>query len=110
MIGGESHLPYDRPPLSKDYLEPSEQQPAAPTFRTEQALREELDLDLRLNCPAVDDPAPRRDRARRWNGPAYIECSINEHGQVPTFASWLHRLPGCEWCQAARAHRAAGVI
>ncbi|WP_445185123.1 NAD(P)/FAD-dependent oxidoreductase [Pseudonocardia sp. Cha107L01] len=53
MIGGEAHLPYDRPPLSKDYLEPNERQPAAPTFRTEQALRDELDLDLRLNTWAT---------------------------------------------------------
>ena len=29
--------------------------------------------------------------------PPYIECSINEHGQLWTFASWVHWLSGCDW-------------
>jgi 3-phenylpropionate/trans-cinnamate dioxygenase alpha subunit len=29
--------------------------------------------------------------------PPYIECSINEHGQLWTFASWVEWLTGCDW-------------
>ncbi|MFD1237407.1 SRPBCC family protein [Pseudonocardia benzenivorans] len=29
--------------------------------------------------------------------PPYIECSINEHGQLWTFASWVEWLSGCGW-------------
>ena len=53
MIGAEEHLPYDRPPLSKDYLEVSDDGPTTPTFRTEDDLRTELDLDLRLSTRAT---------------------------------------------------------
>jgi NADPH-dependent 2,4-dienoyl-CoA reductase/sulfur reductase-like enzyme len=53
MISGEPHLPYDRPPLSKDYLNAGEDEPTTPTFRTEDELREELELDLRLNTWAT---------------------------------------------------------
>lgn len=53
MIGAEAHLPYDRPPLSKDYLDAGAEGPATPTFRTENELREELDVDLRLSTWAT---------------------------------------------------------
>ncbi|HEY1971947.1 MAG TPA: Rieske 2Fe-2S domain-containing protein [Pseudonocardia sp.] len=29
--------------------------------------------------------------------PPYIECSINEHGQLWTYACWTHWLTGCDW-------------
>jgi NADPH-dependent 2,4-dienoyl-CoA reductase/sulfur reductase-like enzyme len=59
MIGGEDHLPYDRPPLSKAYLDDALDgaQPDVPTFRTEDELRGELSVDLRLSTWAVElDP------------------------------------------------------
>ncbi|MCQ4079197.1 FAD-dependent oxidoreductase [Streptomyces sp. RB6PN25] len=46
LIGAEEHLPYDRPPLSKEFLASGE--PVDPVFRAERALREELGVDLRL--------------------------------------------------------------
>lgn len=51
LIGAEDHLPYDRPPLSKEFLgaEPAD----AVTFRSESSLREELDVDLRLGSAAT---------------------------------------------------------
>ena len=52
LIGAEPHLPYDRPPLSKAFLE-AEQEPAAPTLRTEQALREKHGVRLELGAPAT---------------------------------------------------------
>ena len=52
LVGAEDHLPYDRPPLSKAWLEGRGEEPAAPTYRT----REELDalgVELRLGAPAT---------------------------------------------------------
>src|SRR5205823_10207888 len=45
------HLPYDRPPLSKSYLDDAE--PQATIFRSEEVLRDELGVDLRLGTPAT---------------------------------------------------------
>ncbi|GAA5129677.1 NAD(P)/FAD-dependent oxidoreductase [Haloechinothrix salitolerans] len=54
LIGAERHLPYDRPPLSKAYLE-AENEPSAetPTFRNEQLLTGELGAELMLGEPAT---------------------------------------------------------
>lgn len=49
LIGAEPHLPYDRPPLSKSFLE-SEAGPT--TFRSEAELRGELGVELCLGEPA----------------------------------------------------------
>lgn len=58
LVGAEEHLPYDRPPLSKAFLDPGDE-PPAPLHRTEDQLRE-LDIDLRLGCPATAlDPVQR---------------------------------------------------
>lgn len=56
LIGAEEHLPYDRPPLSKAFLAAAEDggEPAeVPWFRTEEVLREELGVDVRLGSPAT---------------------------------------------------------
>jgi NADPH-dependent 2,4-dienoyl-CoA reductase/sulfur reductase-like enzyme len=55
LIGAEPHLPYDRPPLSKAYLDPQPagQPPASTTFRTEATLRDKLDVELRLGVAAT---------------------------------------------------------
>jgi hypothetical protein len=29
--------------------------------------------------------------------PPYIECGINEHGQLWTYAAWAQWLSGCSW-------------
>lgn len=52
LVGAEPHLPYDRPPLSKDMLDPAND-PTVPTFRSETTLRDDLDVDLRLGRPAT---------------------------------------------------------
>jgi NADPH-dependent 2,4-dienoyl-CoA reductase/sulfur reductase-like enzyme len=50
LVGAEEHLPYDRPPLSKAYLDTA---PAPEVvFREEQHLRQDLDVDLVLGAPA----------------------------------------------------------
>ncbi|MFI6937344.1 NAD(P)/FAD-dependent oxidoreductase [Streptomyces sp. NPDC050287] len=52
LIGAEEHLPYDRPPLSKAYLEAGPGEPPDTTFRTEHTLRTELGVELRLGASA----------------------------------------------------------
>ncbi|KAA9166012.1 oxidoreductase [Amycolatopsis acidicola] len=51
LVGAEEHLPYDRPPLSKSYLDDAV--PEATIFRSEEVLRDELDVDLKLGTPAT---------------------------------------------------------
>lgn len=55
LIGAEPHLPYDRPPLSKAYLDPLAPgaRPEPPTFRADEVLRDELGVDLVLGAPAT---------------------------------------------------------
>jgi NADPH-dependent 2,4-dienoyl-CoA reductase/sulfur reductase-like enzyme len=53
LIGAETHLPYDRPPLSKAFLEPGSSEPDLPFFRDEAHLRDELGATLLLGDPAT---------------------------------------------------------
>ncbi|MPY99110.1 MAG: FAD-dependent oxidoreductase, partial [Actinophytocola sp.] len=50
LLGAEDHLPYDRPPLSKEFLTGDG---TPKQFRTEDSLRDKLDVDLRLGTPAT---------------------------------------------------------
>lgn len=52
LIGEEIHEPYDRPPLSKEYLT-SVEPPTATVLREEAMLRGELGVDLRLGTTAT---------------------------------------------------------
>jgi NADPH-dependent 2,4-dienoyl-CoA reductase/sulfur reductase-like enzyme len=62
LIGAETHLPYDRPPLSKAFLHPEEggALPAEPFFRTKEVFADELDVDLVLGRPATGLDTQRR--------------------------------------------------
>ncbi|CAB4895833.1 MAG: FAD-dependent oxidoreductase [Actinobacteria bacterium] len=51
LVGAEQHLPYDRPPLSKAFLDVGDQ-PPVPHHRTEEELGQ-LDVELRLGAPAT---------------------------------------------------------
>ncbi|MFE2996919.1 NAD(P)/FAD-dependent oxidoreductase [Nocardia sp. NPDC059246] len=55
LIGAEHHLPYDRPPLSKAYLDqlPAGESPASTLFRSADMLRDELGVQLELGFPAT---------------------------------------------------------
>jgi NADPH-dependent 2,4-dienoyl-CoA reductase/sulfur reductase-like enzyme len=58
LIGAEPHLPYDRPPLSKEFLEPEAEERY---FAEEAHLRDDLGVELLLGEPARTlDPAGRR--------------------------------------------------
>ena len=55
LIGAEPHLPYDRPPLSKEFLgasEPGSESPI-PFFRSDDVFANELRVDLLLGAPAT---------------------------------------------------------
>jgi NADPH-dependent 2,4-dienoyl-CoA reductase/sulfur reductase-like enzyme len=51
LLGAEEHLPYDRPPLSKVFLDAGDE-PPVPHLRTEDELRA-LDVDLELGVAAA---------------------------------------------------------
>ncbi|HEX3707015.1 MAG TPA: FAD-dependent oxidoreductase [Mycobacteriales bacterium] len=52
LVGDEVHAPYDRPPLSKQFLT-SEEPPSATVLREEAMLRDELGVTLRLGTVAT---------------------------------------------------------
>jgi NADPH-dependent 2,4-dienoyl-CoA reductase/sulfur reductase-like enzyme len=54
MLGAEPHLPYDRPPLSKEFLAADEDtSPAPPYYRSIETLRQQLRIDVRVGSPAT---------------------------------------------------------
>src|SRR5947209_3512255 len=55
LIGAESHLPYDRPPLSKEFLGPVDlgDDSGAPFFRDARYLADELGVEVLLGEPAT---------------------------------------------------------
>ncbi|MFF0340903.1 NAD(P)/FAD-dependent oxidoreductase [Kribbella sp. NPDC004875] len=59
LVGAEPHLPYDRPPLSKQFLT-SQWQPARLRLRDEEKIAE-LDITLRLGDTAVGLDLARRE-------------------------------------------------
>ncbi len=50
LVGAEEHLPYDRPPLSKDHL--ADDEPGDSTYREQEKL-DEIQVDLVLGAPAT---------------------------------------------------------
>ncbi len=59
LIGAEPHLPYDRPPLSKEFLTANPPSADPPTLSGAESLAD-LGVDLRLGCTATAlDPAHR---------------------------------------------------
>jgi NADPH-dependent 2,4-dienoyl-CoA reductase/sulfur reductase-like enzyme len=66
LIGAEAHLPYNRPPLSKEFLD-IDAGPDAPLHRSEEALTA-LDVDLRLGQRAsgLDTSARRVAVGDEW--------------------------------------------
>jgi NADPH-dependent 2,4-dienoyl-CoA reductase/sulfur reductase-like enzyme len=51
LVGAEEHLPYDRPPLSKAFLDADGPGEVTP-FHSETVLRDELGVELMLGAPA----------------------------------------------------------
>src|SRR4051794_26446220 len=59
LIGAERHLPYDRPPLSKEFLDVGADAPI-PFFRGDDVFADELKVELVLGAPATGLDVTRR--------------------------------------------------
>ncbi|MEH3034784.1 MAG: FAD-dependent oxidoreductase [Aeromicrobium erythreum] len=88
LVGAEPHLPYDRPPLSKAFLE-ADAEAEHPVFRTEQTLRDELGVELVLGTPAS-----ALDTARRVV--TVGEREVGYDALVIATGSALRTLPGTD--------------
>lgn len=76
LIGSERHLPYDRPPLSKNFLRDNPA-PGPQFFRTEHHLTADLGVDLRLGYEAVGlDPDRREVSVANGDQVPYTELVI----------------------------------
>jgi NADPH-dependent 2,4-dienoyl-CoA reductase/sulfur reductase-like enzyme len=62
LVGAERHLPYDRPPLSKEFLAAAnpDGETAVPFFRSDEVFADELDVDLLLGAAATALDVTRR--------------------------------------------------
>jgi NADPH-dependent 2,4-dienoyl-CoA reductase/sulfur reductase-like enzyme len=90
LVGAEAHLPYDRPPLSKEFLTAIEA-PAAPTLREESVLRDELKVELRLGTAATGlDTADRTLWLGESDEPLHYTALVIATGATP------RTLPGAE--------------
>lgn len=92
LIGSERHLPYDRPPLSKAYLDELDAgvEPESTIFRTEDILRDELKVELVLGAPATAlDTDARRVTVRGG-------LQIGYDALVIATGADARRLPGTE--------------
>lgn len=110
LIGAEQHLPYDRPPLSKAYLDgpDSGTPPESPTFRTEEILRDELGVDLMLGSPATGLDTERKqvrvgDRAVDYDTAVLATgATARQLPSVPELAG-VHTLRTLDDAMAVRA-------
>ena len=86
VVGGEPHRPYDRPPLSKDFLAGSAQEPDLAL----EAEDEDLDVEWRLGSPAAAlEPATRTVRLADGSA-VQTDGVVLATGAVPC------RLPGSD--------------
>ena len=107
LVGAESHPPYDRPPLSKDFLNPADP-PDVPWHRDDAVLAE-LEVDLRLGTRATAlDPAARRiEVGGEWVG---YDALVIATGAAPRSLPGADDLAGVHTLRTlddARAIRAA---
>ncbi|TVT26009.1 FAD-dependent oxidoreductase [Amycolatopsis acidiphila] len=112
LIGAEPHLPYDRPPLSKAFLEnPAE---PAPSFRDERELRDELGVELLLGAPASGlDTAGRAvlvgERAVPYDAAVLATGSIARRPALAEGLTGVHTLRTVDDALAIRAALDAGA-
>ena len=86
LVGAEAHLPYDRPPLSKEFLTPADVEPQPPLYRSADALRSKLDVDVRTGTAATRvDP----DARTVWLG----DEAVTYTGLVIATGTTARRLP-----------------
>ncbi len=97
LVGGEAHLPYDRPPLSKEYLDDAE--PTHPGFPAGEDLAGELDVDVRLGTWATSlDPGRSVIGLTGESG----DDELGYHAMVISTGAAARTLPGTD--QLAGVH------
>ena len=114
LVGGEEHLPYDRPPLSKAVLAASDAEPADPTHAASHRLADELDVDLRLSTWATGLDVAGRCLHTDGGDVAYDELVVatGSHARPLPGTEHLagaHRLRTLEDARAIRAALEAGA-
>lgn len=104
LVGAEPHRPYDRPPLSKEFLH-AESGATVPWHRDEAKLAA-LDVDLRLGCPAtaLDTAARRVEAGGEWIGyDALVIATGTAARTLPGVLPGVHTLRTLEDARAIRA-------
>jgi NADPH-dependent 2,4-dienoyl-CoA reductase/sulfur reductase-like enzyme len=101
LIGAEEHLPYDRPPLSKACLAATPDGLPDTTFRSEDTLRHELGVDLRLGAPASGLDTEGRAVLMEDGAPVPYDALVIATGAVARV------LPGTEGLASVHALRTA---
>jgi NADPH-dependent 2,4-dienoyl-CoA reductase/sulfur reductase-like enzyme len=108
LVGAEDHLPYDRPPLSKEFLTAAEE-PPTPTLRAYDLLHDEWQVTVRLGAAATG-----LDTAERavWigNDPLHYTALVLATGAAPRSLPGADHLAGVHVLRSiedARAIRAA---
>jgi len=114
LIGAEEHLPYDRPPLSKEFLDAADDGPHAdhPPFRDESQLVDDLGVNLRLGAPATGLDTRAREVALADDTVRYDALVIvtGAHARtLPTELAGVHALRTIDDAHAIRAALDAGA-
>lgn len=92
LVGAERHVPYDRPPLSKEFLT-SADPPSATILREEAMLRDELAIDLRLGVTATGLDTEART-LETDDGPIGYTGLVIATGATPRTLPGTHQLAG----------------
>ncbi len=92
LVGAETHLPYDRPPLSKQVLL-GKWQPERTLLNTREEI-EKLELDLRLGVRATALDTERFEVALDAGGPVSYEALIIATGASPVMLRGVQPLAG----------------
>lgn len=114
LIGAEQHLPYDRPPLSKAYLEDSGEEPEPTTFRAEEFLRDELGVELLLGKAATGLDVARKvvqvgNSAVGYDGAVLATGAAARHLPGSEYLRGVHRLRTLDDAIAVRSALDAGA-
>lgn len=113
LIGSEPHLPYDRPPLSKGFLE-AEREPEVPVFRTRTELVDDLGVDLELGAPAValdtgDRVVATEDKVIPYEALVIATGAEARRGPATSRLDGVHVLRTIDDARAVRARLDSGV-
>ncbi|MFL6059591.1 MAG: NAD(P)/FAD-dependent oxidoreductase [Marmoricola sp.] len=116
LIGAEVHVPYDRPPLSKDFLAATDDggEPERPYFREAEYLTDELGVELVLGAPATSLDTEARivhvgDRAVSYD--ALVIATGADARVIPgsTHLAGVHAVRSLDDSVAVRAALEAGA-